>query len=94
MLLKRKIILVIIHKITVIKITGVEIENGRTNVLLASKREEKFNLCEERNSLLRGSFVLKFNNARDLEIIYAANKRLHVLRFMCIIYVFMCIVLL
>lgn len=35
-------------------------------MLFVSKREEKFNLCEERNAILRGGFVLKFNNARDL----------------------------
>lgn len=36
------------------------------NVLFASKREEEFNLCEERSAFLRGGFVLKFNNVRDL----------------------------
>ena len=45
--------------------------------------KEKFNLCEMRIVFLRGSFVLKFNNARDLEIIYATDEKLYVFS-MCI----------
>lgn len=67
-------------KLFSVKLHEVEIENSRTRMcFLASKREKKFNLYEERNTLLKDSFVLKFNNARDFEIIYATDYigRLH-----------------
>lgn len=50
-------------------------EHSDGNAHHASKREGKFNLCEERNALLRSSFVLKFKNARDRGIIYTKDHR-------------------
>lgn len=50
-------------------------EQSDGNAHLAAKREEKFNLCEERNALLRSSFVLKFKNARVRGIIYTKDHR-------------------
>jgi len=73
---KNKLFCVIFCKITIVKIAEIEIKNGL-------KGEEKFNLCEVRIVFLRGSFVLKFNNAKDLEIIYATDEKLHIFS-MCI----------